>query len=127
MEKDKTDRRLCRLCRCGFYRLPLLGAFRSICLEEIITAKFTDAYPACSITMKNVVPDFPPGLRIEKTELRFNNYAEASILLDSVVLHPDIWKLFDRKTNIDLLLTGYGGRAAGRLDFPGIFFRGRPR
>jgi type II secretion system protein N len=131
MEKrvDMTWKRIRLICGYTLFAMAVFFAclywrFPADMFKEIVVAKFTDAYPTCSIAMKDVIPDFPPGLRIEKMELRFSSAAEAGIVLDSVTVRPDFWKLFEGKINLELLLVGYGGRAAGHLDVPGFFAAG---
>lgn len=98
----------------------LFWLFPADIFKEVASARVADLNPACSLFIKDVAPEFPLGLRLEKAELRFNHLAESSLEADSIRIYPNVGKLFDGRTELDLDIRGYGGRASGTVGYAGI-------
>ena len=99
---------------CLFWRFP------SQIFKEVVSARVGDLHPALSLFIKDMAPEFPLALRLEKTELRFNKLAESNLEADSIRIYPDVGRLFEGRTDLDLDIRAYGGRASGTVGYDGI-------
>jgi len=98
----------------------LYWRFPSDLFREIIAARVADLSPGTSVTVERVKPGFPPGLRLEKALLWFDDRMEAHFRVETTELRPDLGKLFSGLIQVDGDLRAYGGMGQGTFKQEGL-------
>ena len=104
----------------GMLILALYWRFPADIFREAAVLRVAEACPACSLSIQGMVLQFPSGLRLERTELTFAGLGAAGVEADLIQIYPDPWKFFTGGMNLEMRMTGYGGRAWGASEFSGI-------
>jgi hypothetical protein len=85
-----------------------------------MAARVADLSPATSLTVERVKPLFPPGLRLEKALLWFDDRMEAHLRVETAELRPELGKLFSGLIQVQGDLRAYGGMGQGAFKLEGF-------
>jgi type II secretion system protein N len=91
--------------------------FPSDIFRDYFIDRVSEIYPAATITLGDVKPDFSPGITLTNIEIRPSNRTSSNIQAETVTISPDLWKLLKGLTTLHLNAQGYDGRLDGDLNF----------
>ncbi len=89
--------------------------------RDYIAASVEEAYPAVTLTLGDVTPAFPWGVKIAAAELRFLEHADRTITVGNVRVTPSLLAFLKGRTALRLEGTGYGGKIGLKAQYPKAF------
>ncbi len=90
-------------------------AVRSYLLDTV-----AERYPAASLSLASVSPNFPPGLKMANVIMSFKDNPASDVRLESLIVRPRLLGFIVGRSSFAMNAVAYGGAMQGRVNFPNL-------